>query len=104
MMQIIAEQHSELGVIEVAARVLRIAAPRAEVNLIDGDRRACRVAIAAPAHPVAVLPGRTEFPDHGRGARRRLPVARERVSLVDLKAAIARLDVIFVALAMTDLG
>ena len=81
-----------------------VAPPRAEVHLVDRDRRVERVARAPARHPVGVAPLVVERPDARRGAWRLLAEEGERIALVRHRRAVARHDAVLVGLAVARRG
>ena len=58
------EPGRDFAVGERAVVLLRDAHPRAEMDLVDGLRRAQRIAAGALLHPVLIAPLVVEIPDH----------------------------------------
>jgi len=70
--------------------------PRAQMNFVNGLRRAQRVAFGTLLHPFIVAPLITELPHHRRGAGRLLMQKPEWIGFIDTVAVAARLDMKFV--------
>jgi hypothetical protein len=70
--------------------------PRAEVDFINGLRRAQGISCGALPHPVAISPLIVKVPHHGSGAGRFLVPDPERVGFVDLVLVALRFDMEFV--------
>jgi hypothetical protein len=95
----------QLAIAERAVVLLGHAHPRPEVDLVERQRRAQRVALFARPHPLLVAPlVVVEVPHLGAGLGRRLLHHRERIGLVDAIAVEARPDAIFVDFAVADIG
>jgi hypothetical protein len=88
---VVGELVAELLVRERAVPVGRVAAPRAEMDLVDRDGRAQRIGRRAPVQPLLVAPDVLRIPDHGRIRRRHLGVERDRIAL-QAQAAVLRAD------------
>ena len=79
-------------------------APRAEMQLVDRDRRGRGLTGTAALHPGGVLPAVVQVGDHGCGLGRQLARERQRVGLVDLIVALAGTDAKLVPGARDDAG
>jgi hypothetical protein len=90
--RVLAERRRHLAIRKRPISLLGDPPPRAEVELVDRDRRIERAARPPVAHPRLIAPSVVEVPHHRGGARRRLGVKGQRVGLVHPIAA-ARLDV-----------
>ena len=102
LLQVLHQGGGDLAVAERAVRLLRHAAPRAEVHLVDGDRRLQGLLGAAVLHPGRVGPGVVERGDDRRGPGRRLVEEADRVCLVPAHAAAA--DPVLVLLSSPGAG
>ena len=95
------EDGGHLAVGERAVALLRDAAPRAQVDLVDRDGGGEGVGRAAAGHPVGVAPAVVEVPDDGGRARGRLGVDAEGIGLLGA-GAVRGGDGIFVERALGD--
>jgi hypothetical protein len=102
--RVVRERSRGLAVGQRPVRLARDAAPRAEVDLVDRDRRAGRLELRARLAPRVVAPAVVEVPHDGARARRDLLPHGERVRLVDAVAAHAATDVVLVDGALGDPG
>jgi len=80
-----------------------VASPRAQVHLVDRDRRIERVVAGARSHPLAVAPLEVERPGAGRRQWRRFGVHREGIRLVEL-ASVTRRDAVLVRVPVRNIG
>ena len=103
VMHVVRERRRELAVREPAAAFFRLAAPRPEMDLIDGHRRIVQPAIGAGTHPCVVPPGIvTDIPYLRGGLRPNLRGEATGIGFVGAIAAVARNDVIFIERAHFD--
>src|SRR5271156_1288668 len=95
---VISERRSQLAVGEPAVALLGDAPPRAEMNLVDRNRRVQRVARRARGHPLLVLEAVARAINDRGGRRRQLQRGRPRISL-EVRRALVRTNFILVARA-----
>ena len=96
LLDVFGQRLCQLPVREPAVAVLRQPPPGADVHLVDRDGRLQARSVRALGQPAGVGPGLLAVPDDGGGARRRLGVDGERISLLDFVAAVPRLDPVLV--------
>src|SRR5690606_19177756 len=94
----------ELAVGERTVAVLGHPHPRAQVDLVDRDRRIRGVPAATLPHPLVVAPLVGEIPDDGGRAGRLLVAEADGVRLLDAVAVIPGLDVVLVEVPLSDAG
>ena len=95
----------QLAIAQIAAVLGEVAAPRAEMHLVDRDRRFAVVALPPRRHPGAVLPrmaGRRR--DDRGGARRRLGPLGMGVGLQRQERAIGAEQLVFIEVAGAEAG
>jgi hypothetical protein len=80
---VVGEQWCDFAVGEQPCRIGRISAPRAEVHLVDADRRVGGVTGPTTGHPSGVAPLVRQVPHDRPRLRRNLGAHGERVGLVD---------------------
>jgi hypothetical protein len=93
----------ELVVRQRTVSVQRVAAPRAEVDLVDRQRAAERIRGGAAFEPFLVAPDVFRVPDHRRVRGRHFGVEGKRVAL-ETHAAVLRSDLELVFRAFIDAG
>src|ERR1035437_5742594 len=101
VLDVVAELVRELEIGETPVAPEGVPPPRAEVHLVDRDRRAQRVGAPARGDPLLVRPLVLRAPDDGGGVGRNLRVERERVGL-DPQAPLLRADLELVRRAFDD--
>ena len=95
----------QLAIVEEAVAVLGLALPRAEVDLIDRDRRVQALAPGPRIHPVVVVPGELgDVPDDRGGLGPDLGREAVGVGLLDEVAVDPALDLELVDLALDQAG
>jgi hypothetical protein len=94
----------DLAVRQRAVAVLDDATPRAEVHLVDRDRRGRIARLRARRHPGGIPPLIRRLPHDRRGARSELVADRVRIGLRDHVAGLLRGEVILVEGALGDAG
>jgi hypothetical protein len=100
---IVGELVRQLQVVERAIAVERVAAPRAEMNLVDRHRRAQRVTLRAALEPFGVGPFVARPIHDRRVCRRHLRVERHRVGL-DAQPVLLRPDLELVLRVVAEVG
>src|SRR5579875_3167689 len=99
------EPVGELVIGEEAPALLRHAPPRAEMDLVDRDRRVAPARAAATLQPGRVGPGLGAEIVHDRGgARRTLRIEAVGIGLESQELAVEPLDLVFVEGARPDTG
>ena len=93
----------KFAIAQVAVALFRLALPRPQMNLVDGDRRIAVVMVSARPHPVPVLPCVFRgVGNDGPGLRGIFRFQRERIGLFRQPIAEAILQFILVDLAGMD--
>ena len=79
LVQVFGQTRGGLAISERAVVLLRNPHPRAQVQFVNGHRGAQRVGGPSLLHPVGVVPGVFQVPDHGGSSRRLLGRQGDRV-------------------------
>ncbi len=95
----------QLAIVEERTAVVAASFPRAEVNLVDGDRLVEALPLGARGEPFLVVPGELgDVPDDRGGLGPQLGGEAVGVGLLDEVAVVAALDLVLVDLALAEIG